>query len=520
MCSIECECLIRHRDGLHGCSRAPDRVFGRYAVRRSIVGHWRGLRLALIRRWIRVVMLAACLAAPVGLRAQASTTGQVAGAAVFTFDQALQYAVDHYPTVRAALEQINASTAGVSVAKSAYLPRLDSLWQSNRGTVNNVFGQVLPQSVIPAMSGPVLNSASGGSVWGSAIGALFSWEPFDFGLREATVANAEAALARARAGEALTRLDVQTAVGSTFLSLVGAQRAVEALQADVDRRDLLSRAIHTLVDNQLRPGAEASRSDAERAAAQTRLIQAQQTVALGQISLARVLAVTAGPVTIDATTLLERLPPDAPVVSATATHPLAQVRQAEVDVARAQEQILSRTDRPRVYFQSSVFARGTGANPNGQLDGGVSGLGLDRANWAAGLQVVFPNAFDFTSLHARKAAAAASARAETALFDEALLTVTSEQQAAAAMVLAARAVAANTPVQLAAAQETESQARARYQAGLASIVEVADAQGLLAQAEVQDQLARIDVWRALLAQAAAHGTLAPFVSMVTSVGVR
>ena len=90
------------------------------------------------------------------LRAQASATGQADAGRSFTLEQALQYAVDHYPTVRAALEQINASTAGVSVAKSAYLPRLDSLWQSNRGTVNNIFGQVLPQSVIPAMSGPVL----------------------------------------------------------------------------------------------------------------------------------------------------------------------------------------------------------------------------------------------------------------------------------------------------------------------------------------------------------------------------
>ncbi len=70
---------------------------------------------------------------------------------------------------------------------TAYLPRLDSLWQSNRATANNIFGQVLPQSVIPAMSGPVLPSASGQSVWGSATGALFSWEPFDFGLRDATV---------------------------------------------------------------------------------------------------------------------------------------------------------------------------------------------------------------------------------------------------------------------------------------------------------------------------------------------
>ena len=109
----------------------------------------------------------------------------------------------------------------------------------------------------------------------------------------------------------MTRLDVQTAVGAAFLNIVGAQRAVTALQADVDRRDLLSRAVHTLVDNQLRPGAEASRMDAERAAAQTRLIQAQQSIALAQIALGRILGVTTGPVSIDATTLVDRLPPEA-----------------------------------------------------------------------------------------------------------------------------------------------------------------------------------------------------------------
>jgi outer membrane protein len=474
----------------------------------------------MIRSYAWILAVVVIVSPAVEASAQAPQTQPQAPPPTFlTFAQALQYAVDHYPTVRAALEQINASTAGVSVARSAYWPRLDSLWQSNRGTVNNIFGQVLPQSVIPAMSGPVLASASGGSVWGSATGALFSWEPFDFGLRQATVSGAEAAVARARATEALTRLEVQTAVAGAFLNIIGAQRAVTALQADVDRRDVLSRVVHTLVDNQLRPGAEASRSDAERAAAQTRLIQAQQAVTLGQITLARVLGVTTGPVVIDAA-LADRFPADAPT-SPTTTHPLTQVRQAAVDVARAQEESLSRTDLPRVYFQSSVFARGSGANANGPLDGGVSGLGLDRANWAAGVQVMFPNVFDFTSLRARKSVAAASARMETALYDEALLIVASEQQAAAAMVQGARAIAANTPVQLAAAQQSEAQARARYQAGLASIVEVADTQSLLAQAEVQDQLARIDVWRALLTRSAAQGTLTPFLSQVnSSAGVR
>ena len=97
---------------------------------------------------------------------------------------------------------------------------------------------------------------------------------------------------------------------------------------------------------------------------------------------------------------------------------------------------------------------------------------------------------------------------------EAVLTVTGQQKAAAALLHAARAVAANTPIQLAAAQQSERQARARYDAGLVSIIEVADAQSLLAQAEVQDQLARVDVWRAHLAAAVAQGELAPFVNLV------
>ena len=61
-----------------------------------------------------------------------------------------------------------------------------------------------------------------------------------------------------------------------------------------------------------------------------------------------------------------------------------------------------------------------------------------------------------------------------------------------------------------------AQASARYQAGLARIVEVADTQSLLAQAEYQDAVARIDVWRALLADAVAHGDLTPFVTLVSA----
>jgi outer membrane protein TolC len=465
--------------------------------------------------------LAVVLASVVALTttARAQVGGAPSAPATLTLDQALQYALDHYPSVRAALEQVNASNANLSVARSANLPRFDSLWQTNRATANNIFGQLLPQSVIPSISGPVLPSASSESVWGSAAGGLLSWEPVDFGLRGAMVHEADAGVVRALADAGLTQLGVQQAVGIAFLGVVSAQQALAAANADVQRREVLARAAHTLADNQLRPGAEASRADAELAAARTRAIQGRQAVSLAQATLDRVLGMAGGPVTVNTARLLDgAVPTPPPTAVAVAPHPLVLSELAAVDLARAREAVLAKTDRPRVYLQSSISARGSGANPDGLFDGGAGGLGLERTNWAAGVQVVFPNLFDFASLRARRAAAGALTRAEAARYDEAILTVTSQQRTAAAVVDSALAIAENTPLQLAAAKQSEAQARARYDAGLAGIIEVAEAQNLLAGAEYQDAAARLDVWRALLARAIAQGSLGPFVDLLRASG--
>jgi len=449
--------------------------------------------------------------------AHAQTRESTAGSAVLTLRRALEYADANYPTVRAAVEQVHASSAAVAAARSAVLPRFDAVWQTNRATVNNVFGQLLPQSVLSSLSGPVLASSSPDSVWGTAAGGLLSWEALDFGLRVSIVREAEAAVARARAGEGMTRLTVQHDVARAFLDVVAAQQAVTAAEADVERRQLIASTARVLADNQLRPGAEASRADAERAVALTRAIQARQALAIARTRLTAVLGITGNPVAVDASALLEAEPPG-PAPPATEGHPLIRYGQAAVDLARARESVLAVTGRPRVLIQMSLFARGSGATPD-TVFGGMRGLGFDRANWAAGVQVLFPNLFDFASLGARRAEAAALTRAEAARYDEIRVKVTSEERAAEAMLAAAREIARNTPVQLAAAQESERQARARYAAGLASIVEVAEAQTLLVQAEYLHAVARVDVWRALLAQAVARGAIAPFIDTLRAAGV-
>ncbi|MBX9601074.1 MAG: TolC family protein, partial [Bryobacteraceae bacterium] len=60
------------------------------------------------------------------------------------------------PAIRISEAQIEQASAGIRLARTAYLPRIDMLAQLNRGTYNNTLGIVLPQQIFMPISGPVL----------------------------------------------------------------------------------------------------------------------------------------------------------------------------------------------------------------------------------------------------------------------------------------------------------------------------------------------------------------------------
>jgi outer membrane protein len=429
--------------------------------------------------------------------------------AVLSLEDAVNYALQHYPAVRASVEQANAAQAGVGLAKTTYLPRADMLWQGNRATRNNIFGLLLPNPVISPISGPVLSSASNDSVWGSAAGLLFTWEPIDFGRRGATVNAARAGQSLKNSEVSVTRLDVAVAVTNAFFTLAAAQQRVTAAKANLERRQVFANSVHVLVTNELRPGADASRADAELAIARTQLIQAEQAQAVGRAVLADLLVIPDDLVNIDPGTILGTPPNSAPASSPVASHPFATAEQARVDIVQEQEHVLDRSYYPRFYFQSTIYGRGSGANADGTNQTGLNGLNLARSNWAAGVTVMFP-AFDIFSIRSQKQIAAANERAERARYDQTLDDLTGQLRQAQAALEGARRVAENAPIELRAARDAERQARARYEAGLANIVEVAEAQGLLVQAEIDDALARLAVWNDLASVTAAQGDLQPF----------
>jgi outer membrane protein len=121
----------------------------------------------------------------------------------------------------------------------------------------------------------------------------------DFGLRKANVETAKAGRDRAAAEVNVTRLQVATAAADAFLTIAAAQQTVLASQAGVERARVLNNVIETLAKNELRPGADASRSRAELALAQTQQIQAEQAVAVARAALAQLLGTKPEAITID-----------------------------------------------------------------------------------------------------------------------------------------------------------------------------------------------------------------------------
>ena len=125
------------------------------------------------------------------------------------------------------------------------------------------------------------------------------------------------------------------------------------------------------------------------------------------------------------------------------------------------------------------------------------------------MTVFFP-AFDLPAIRRRKEVERYNERTEAARYDQILQDLNGEFEKAKAALEGARRVAENTPIQLNAARVLEQQATARYKSGLTTIVDLAEAERLLVQAEIDDALAGVSVWRALLAIRAAQGDLTPY----------
>ncbi len=465
-------------------------------------------------RWIRGIGVGCFFVAGASalLLAQSPVATTPAVTPDLTIVQVVQDAQQNYPAIHVSEQELNAAVANIRLARTAYLPRLDGIVEFNRATRNNVFGTLLPQSILPSMSGPVIGTNNAGSVWGSATGLLVNWQPFDFGLRHAKLESAAAARDRANANLQRSQLEVSSAAADAFLTVCAASQAVNAAQVAVDNWETLRKSIHALTAAELRPGADESRIEAEKAAANTQLALATEAVEMGQATLSRFLSkpedITRP---LSSAHLLGGTPlgPEDDGALHPESTPAMLEQHAVVSQSALELRATGRSWVPQFNLAAAGYGRGTGAETNGERLSGANGLAPTTGNYAIGLNVTF-GFLDFAAIHAREASQAATLKAEQSRETLVGRQLQEEFDQAQAALRATRRIAKNTPIQAAAARTALAQATARYKAGLSSIDDVAQAQRLVVQAEMDDSIARLNVWRAFLQVQSVRGDLQPF----------
>jgi outer membrane protein TolC len=462
---------------------------------------WRGL---VVPGMAAVACFA--LASPTALSAQTGPDDPEIG--TMTLAGALSFSRLHYPAVKAALADEEAASREVDVARAAYLPQLNLLAQVNRSTVNNVTGALLPQPGFPSISGPVFPE-TGQSTWNSAVGVSASWRPFDFGYRSAKVDAARSAAEAAGDSANLTQLEVELATTNAFLNLVAAQKLEQAARANLARLEAFASAVHVLVTNKLRAGVEGEQADAATALARATLISTQANVETQRAILGKLVGRSVTTVVIDASALDGAVPMMAGGSGTANVYPAVRREAARVGQEDATLKAISRSAAPQIDIVGGAFARGSGKTSSGRYLDGSSGLGPDVTNWAVGVQLSFPLG-NLPAVHAQQRAQRARLEAQRARYEQALADADERLARATSDLSAARQIETVTPAALQSARATEQQQRIRFQSGLATVVDVTSAEATLAQAESQDAIARLNVWRAQAAMAAAQGDFAPF----------
>ena len=190
-----------------------------------------------------------------------------------------------------------------------------------------------------------------------------------------------------------TQYDVSVATADAYLTVVAAQQTAEAARAAVDSWQVLLKSIHALVNAQLRPGADESRVQAELAAAQTQLTQAEQAMEVARANLAQFVGLNPSQVDVVPASWLHncrRSRPEPPLD--TAANPLAVEQNAAIEQAQSQLKAIERIVFPQFLVAGLAYARGTGAE---LTDGTRSGWSQrarahDPKLCASGFTVTFP----------------------------------------------------------------------------------------------------------------------------------
>ncbi|MDB4964987.1 MAG: outer rane efflux protein [Myxococcales bacterium] len=439
-----------------------------------------------------------------------------------TLQQALSYARDHQPQIRSAVAEVQARVADAAVPRAQWLPQVGATAQLFVGTANNSTASYLGVSELdlPRIGGSRSTTAASAGFAPSAstiVGIGVDQEIFDFGRISAQAAVADAAAAMARAGAAAVDLDVELAVEEAYHSVLAGRQVLRATEDALVRAETHRDYARAGTKSGMRPPIELTRAEADVAQLRVGVVRAEAGLHIGRAALAAATGADAAEVDAAEADAADTAVDSSPGPALAAVLQIASQHNPAIAAAaaklRAQHAAVAAVTRellPNVFASASLTGRAGGATPSsgpGDVPYGAGWL-PDVVNWHVGLVLQW-NLFDGTIL-ARRTAAKARERVAAADLDVARSSVTLATTRGALELDAALQALPALQSAVEAARANQTQAEARFKAGLGNIVELADAEGLLTSSQLQLAVGQFAAARAraslarVIGQAVAH----------------
>ena len=423
--------------------------------------------------------------------------------------EALAYAAAHQPRLVAARARVAAAQADAAVPRAQWLPTVGAAAELVVATTNNTTATPIGTGVLdlPRIGGT--KSTSPGSLAPSPttlIGVGVSQEIFDFGRIAAQSAALDAGVVAERHESRAVELDIAFAIESAYFAVQAARAIVVAAEGAYARATAHRDLARAGVDAGLRPPIEMTRAEADRMRFDVGRIRARGGLQAAQVQLAA--AVGADDAALDAaddagSTSAGAMSLEAAIKQAASRDPLVLEALARVKEQEARTRAIKAELRPHLWLTSTFSGRAGGAAPSSGDEAYGQGWIPSVPNWDVGV-VLGWRVFDGTVL-ARADASRAREQVRRAELDGARQQqIAAVQRAYVAGAVARDAVGALTRARE-AAQANYAQVEARFKTGLATGVELADAEGLRTEAEIQEALGRFEVERTRAALGRAVG---------------
>ncbi len=436
----------------------------------------------------------------------------------FTLKGAVEYAQQYYPQMLRGQSEVRAATRNVTIQKmNEYLPDALLQYQEILASHNKTSQIFFGSPVFPAISGPSTgNNTDMTPIFFAAGGFSIDWAPLDFGLHKARITLAKALAEQVRKHYASTSLDIALTAANAYLDAVIAIEQVKAAELNLTSFQQFHQVVHAQVEASLKPGADESLALAQLANAQNNLIRAKLSRDLSFANLANSIGLGGKRIDINPIGIAEQNEPaniqkGQPIFEDV---PILQASNAALLSAIAQKKVLDKEYYPIFHFLGGVNVRGSGLSPTvaGQRQSAdASGVLPTVPNYQVAL-IINWNFLDIFRLHQEKKVQLERIYQQQQDYNLVLQNLRTEDMQARDRVQAALDLAANMPIQVQAAVIATQQAEARYKTGLGSIAQVAQANETLAQSRVQEAIAKVGVWRALLSVASVHGDIQPLLS--------